>query len=73
MNLLTAKTTRMPFGEHKGRTLGEIFVTDSTYLTDFLLPRADTLDVWLREAVELVVGDGIGGAATETEGQQQLF
>lgn len=73
MNLLAARDTRMPFGEHKGKTLGAIFASDASYLTDFLLPRADTLDAWLREAVELVVSDGVGGPSAEAEGQGQLF
>lgn len=58
MNLREAQMTTMPWGVHAGIPLELVFANDPTYLTEFLAPRLDTLDVWLREAVELVIAEG---------------
>lgn len=72
MNLLEAQQTRMPWGVYQGQTLHAILRADPTYITQFLVERIDTLDAWLREAVEIVVAEGVQAPVVD-ERQGELF
>lgn len=72
MNLREAQDTVMPWGVHQRKTLGAINASDRTYLTEFLAGKLETLDAWLREAVELVIAEGAPESAIDA-GQGELF